>query len=129
MRAYTIRPSAMRSRQRGRCARRNASSHRVLGCLDWTRSDDFPSRFGLEYSRLFGERINAAPLLGGGLLYDDKFRKAWKEKGAILLQFLVTNSRKRLHDAFDVAPLQLCMLGNLADKLGLRHGLRHRHPS
>src|SRR5580704_16551190 len=103
------------------------TSHRVLGCFDRTRSDDFPSRSGLEYSRLFGEGINAGPLLGRRLFYDDKFRKSWNEERAILLQFLITNSRKRLHDAFDVAPLELRVLGNLADKFRLRHGLRHKY--
>src|ERR1700688_184512 len=104
-------------------------SHRVLGGFDRTRSDDFPSRPGLEYSRLFGEGINAGPLLGRRLFYDDKFRKAWNKEGAILLQFLIANGRKRLHDAFDVAPFQLRMLGNLADKFRLRHGLRHKYSS
>src|SRR5580704_14905444 len=82
-------------------------SHRVLGCFDRTRSDDFPSRSGLDYGRLFGEGINAGPLLGRWLFYDDKFRKAWNKERAILLQFLITNVRKRLHDAFDVTPFQL----------------------
>src|SRR5580692_12078123 len=109
--------------------RRGPMSHRVLGGFDRARSDDFPSRSGLEYGRLFGEGINAGPLLGRRLFYDDKFREAWNKEGAILLQFLITDGRERLHDAFDVAPFQLRMLGNLADKFRLRHGLRHKYSS
>src|SRR5580700_12073535 len=116
-------------RNRFRLKRFRSISYRVLGRFDRTGSDDFPGWLGLEYGRLFGEGINAAPFLGRRLFYDDKFRKARNKEGAVLLQFLITDGRKRLHDAFDVAPFQLRMLGNLADKFRLRHGLRHKYSS
>src|SRR3984893_12003367 len=104
-------PPVMRLASHAPCGLLSAGAgpilHRVLGRFDRTRSDDFPSRPGLEYGRLFGEGINAGPLLGRRLFYDDKFREAWNKEGAILLQFFVANGRKRLHDAFDVAPFQL----------------------
>jgi len=45
--------------------------------------------------------------LVAGFFDDDEFCKAWNEEGAVLLQLLVTNGRKRLHDAFNIALLQL----------------------
>jgi len=104
---------------------RHRNSHCVLGCFDWTCPDDFPSRPRLEHGWLFSEGVNACPLLGRRLFDDNKFCKARNKEGAILLQFFITNSRKRLHDAFNVALFQLRMLGNLVDELRLRHGLRH----
>src|SRR5271170_2985111 len=91
------------------------ASHRVLGCFDGTCLDNFSSRFGLEYGRLFSKGIDALALFCCWLFDDDKFCEARNKKGAILLQFLVTNSRKRLHDAFYVALLQLGTFRDLAD--------------
>src|SRR6266478_5864923 len=47
--------------------------HRVFGSLYRASPDDLPSRLRLEYCWLLCERIDAAPLLCGGLLDDNEF--------------------------------------------------------
>src|ERR1700677_3297109 len=103
-------------------ALKGRSSHCVFGRLDRTRLDNLTGGLGLEYRRLFGEGIDAFASLGRGLLDDHEFGKAGNEEGAGLLQLLITDGRKRLQDALDVALLQLRMLGKLADEFRLRHG-------
>jgi hypothetical protein len=66
------------------------TSHRVFRGFHWACPDDLSGGSRLKDGRLFRERIDALPLFGGGFLDDDELGEAGDNKGAVLLQFLVT---------------------------------------
>src|SRR5580704_10172342 len=101
----------------------SALRYRVFGSLDRPSPDDLPSRLGLKYCRLFCERIDALPLLCGGLLDNNKFGETGYKEGSRFLEFFVAHFRKRLDDAFDVLPRHSVrvQVGNFLNELRLRH--------
>src|ERR1700733_14843248 len=76
----------------------------VFGSLYRPSPDDLPSRLCFKYCRLLCERIDALPLLCGGLLDNNKFGESGYEEGSCFLEFFVAYFRKRLDDTFDVLP-------------------------
>src|ERR1700694_1225591 len=99
----------------------------VFGSLYRPSPDDLPGRLRLEYCWLLCERIDAAPLLRGGLLCDDEFCEAGHKEGSRLLEFFVTYLGERLDDALDVLPRHVVrmLLGDFLNELRLRHQLGH----
>src|ERR1700730_4075419 len=67
--------------------------HRVFRCLHGARPDDLSGGLGLKHRGLFCERVDAFSLLGSRLLYDNELGEAGDNKGAVLLQFFVTDGR------------------------------------
>src|SRR5215831_5132994 len=57
----------------------------VFGSLYRPSPDDLPSRLRLEYCWLLCERIDAAPLLCGGLLDDNEFGESGHKEGSRFL--------------------------------------------
>ncbi len=74
----------------------------VFGSLYRPSPDDLPSRLRLEYCWLLCERIDAAPLLCGGLLDDNEFGESGHKEGSRFLELFVAYLGKRLDDALDV---------------------------
>src|ERR1700674_5088035 len=95
----------------------------VLGSLYRPGSDDLPSRFGLEYCWLLRERIDAATLLCGRLLDDNKFGESRNKEGSCFLEFFVAYLRERLDDSLDVLPRHgvRMLLSDFLNELRLRH--------
>src|SRR6266571_3398150 len=101
--------------------------YRVFGSLYRPSPDDLPSRLRLEYCWLLCERIDAAPLLCGGLLDDNEFGESGHKEGSRFLEFLVAYFRERLDDALDVLPRHIVRmkLSNFLNEFRLRHQLGH----
>src|SRR5712671_2349256 len=113
-------------------SRNLAKSHRclrycVFGSLYRPGSDDLPSRLRLKYCWLLCERIDAGPLLCGGLLDDNEFGKPGHKEGPCFLEFLVAYVGERLDDALDVLPRHIVrmLLSDFLNELRLRHQLAH----
>src|SRR5882762_2112993 len=98
--------------------------YRVLGSLYRPSPDDLPGGLRLEYRRLLRERIDAAPLLRGGLLDDDEFGKSGHQEGSTLLELLVAYRGERLEDALDVLARHT-VFRDFLNELRLRHHLGH----
>src|SRR6266540_5118756 len=99
----------------------------VFGSLYRPSPDDLPSRLRLEYCWLLCERIDAAPLLCGGLLDDNEFGESGHKEGSRFLELFVAYLGKRLDDALDVLPRHIVrmLLSDSLNELRLRHQLGH----
>jgi hypothetical protein len=83
----------------------------VLGCLNGACSDDLSRWLRFEHGRLFCKGIDPLTFFRRGLLDDDEFCKAGKQKGTAFLQLVVAHGYERFEDAFDVLLAQSFMFG------------------
>src|ERR1022692_4791934 len=74
----------------------------ILGSLYRSSPDDLSCRLRLKYCWFLCERIDAFPLLCGGLLDDKELGKNGHKENSRFLEFFVAYFRERLDDALDV---------------------------